>query len=82
MTKHTKPITDDALNELLTNIETPPVPEYFSHNVMQAIEALPSEDIVTKPSWWQWLALIGGGVPAIMQLATFVFSAWHIASVG
>ena len=82
MTKQTKPITDDALDELLTNIETPPAPEYFSHNVMQAIDALPSEALTTKPSWWQWLALIGGGVPAIIQLATFVFGAWHITSVG
>lgn len=82
MTRQTKPMTDDALDKLLSDIDTPPVPEHFSHNVMQAIDALPYENIVAKPSWWQWLALIGGGIPAIIQLASFIFGAWHIASVG
>ena len=82
MTKHTDSITDEALDALLDDIETTTVPTHFSHNLMQKIDTLPDVKPVTKPSWWQWLALVSGGIPALMQLATFIFGAWHIASVG
>ena len=82
MTKQNNIIDDKALDDLLNGIEVPEVPTHFSHNVMQAIDTLPEEAIVTTPSWWQWLALIGGGIPALIQLAAFIFSAWNIVSVG
>jgi len=82
MTKHNDLITDEALDALLSDLETPDVPTHFSHNVLQAIDALPEEQENTSPNWWQWLALIGGGIPALVQLATFIFGAWHVVSVG
>ena len=35
-----------------------------------------------KSEWWQWVALIGGGVPALFQILAFIFSAWNVASLG
>lgn len=49
----------------------------------------PESDIPSKPraahsksDWWQWAALIGGGIPALMQVLAFIFSAWSVASLG
>ena len=40
--------------------------------------------ISTEPQseWWQWVALIGGGIPAFLQILAFIFSAWNVASLG
>ena len=35
-----------------------------------------------KSEWWQWVALIGGGIPALLQILAFIFSAWNVASLG
>jgi len=35
-----------------------------------------------QPEWWQWAALIGGGIPAFLQVLAFIFSAWNVASLG
>jgi len=32
--------------------------------------------------WWQWAVLIGGGIPAFLQILAFIFSAWNVASLG
>ena len=45
-----------------------------------------SADTQHKPSqqseWWQWAALIGGGIPAFLQVLAFIFSAWNVANLG
>ena len=35
-----------------------------------------------QSEWWQWAALIGGGIPALLQILAFIFSAWNVASLG
>ena len=35
-----------------------------------------------QPEWWQWAALIGGGIPAFLQVLAFIFSAWNVTSLG
>ena len=35
-----------------------------------------------QSEWWQWVALIGGGIPALLQILAFIFSAWNVASLG
>jgi hypothetical protein len=74
-------ITDSELDLLLEETGFVHVPEHFEQQVMESLNALP-EPQTNKPAWWQWLALIGGGIPALMQIAAFVFSAWNIATVG
>lgn len=45
-----------------------------------------SEATQHKPSkqseWWHWAALIGGGIPAFLQVLAFIFSAWNVANLG
>ena len=36
----------------------------------------------SQSEWWQWVALIGGGIPAFLQILAFIFSAWNVASLG
>ena len=78
-------LSDDALEALLEKAEFAEVPQYFANKVMQEIDGLPDAMPVeshSKSEWWQWAALIGGGIPALMQILAFAFSAWNIASLG
>lgn len=75
-------ITDDELDELYGSVEFIQVPEQFGRDVLQSIAALPEYNRGVAPAWWQWLALIGGGIPALGQVAAFVFSAWSVVNVG
>jgi len=76
-----KPISDDELETLLTDTDFAQPPEHFVQDVMESINALPNRQVI-QPTWWQWLALLGGGIPAFMQTIAFVFSAWNIANLG
>jgi hypothetical protein len=76
------PITDLELEQLLNDNDFAKVPEQFTQQVMASINALPQPVQQSQPTWWQWLALIGGGIPAFMQTIAFMFSAWNIASIG
>jgi hypothetical protein len=82
MNKQTnKAFTDSELDELLHINASATPPEQFTQQVMASINALP-QTIQNRPTWWQWLALTLGGVPAIMQTLAFMFSAWHVAAIG
>lgn len=76
--KHSKKYTfsDDELDDLLGDIELVAVPDNFTNKVLHEIE------VSQKSEWWQWLALIGGGIPALLQILAFIFSAWNVASLG
>lgn len=93
-----KHISDDDLDHLLEETVFTEAPENFTEQVMQAIDDLPQQQQYehqnitqtqhptsnqpNNPTWWQWLALLGGGVPALMQIVAFVFGVWNMASVG
>jgi len=79
--KNQTTITDDELDTLLQQTSFAQVPDRFEQHVMMKIDALP-ETHSSQPTWWQWLALVGGGIPALMQIAGLVFSAWNIANAG
>jgi len=95
-TKHR--ISDDELDALLDEVDSLEVPQQFTNKVMQGIDELPqsvvtadiqngrnnASDSIAKPQseWWQWAALIGGGIPALLQILAFIFSAWNVASLG
>jgi hypothetical protein len=82
MSKHSKQNSfDDELEQLLQSNNFVQPPQQFTHNVMASINGLPDVH-PNYPTWWQWLALIGGGVPALMQTVAFMFSAWNIANIG
>ena len=55
-------------------------------NVAKSAEALAAglvnSQVSQKSEWWQWVALIGGGIPALLQILDFIFSAWNVASLG
>lgn len=82
MSKHIQHIITDAeLAHLLEGDAVVQPPQQFTHNVMASINALP-DGRTNHTTWWQWLALIGGGIPALMQTLAFMFSAWNIANIG
>lgn len=82
MKKHTsRALTDSELDELLYTNDSVSPPEDFTQQVMQSIRALPQTK-QKQPTWWQWLALTLGGIPAIIQTLAFMFSAWHVAAIG
>ncbi len=58
-------------------------PEDFPERVMQRIDSLPLPDSRSRPwEMLQWLALIGGGVLGIAQLAGFIFGIWAAVTAG
>ncbi|PWQ95604.1 hypothetical protein [Leucothrix pacifica] len=76
-------ISENDLDELLGNVDFAEVPEGFTQQVMQEIDQLPTPVATDqKTQWWQWAALISGGIPALFQLLAFIFSAWNVASLG
>jgi len=91
-------LSDDELEALLDETEFVEVPQQFTNKVMQEIDELPdavmAEDASSnyidtllgaqspKSEWWQWVALVGGGIPALLQILAFIFSAWNVASLG
>lgn len=82
MSKQIKPIiSDNQLELLLKNNNLAHAPDHFTQTVMASINTS-NESQKIKPTWWQWLALIGGGIPALMQTVAFMFSAWSIANIG
>ena len=96
--KHNNPsvhsVSDDELDALLGEVDFLEVPQQFTNKVMQGIDELPQSAATTSTSsdgsnssqsqseWWQWVALIGGGIPALLQILAFIFSAWNVASLG
>lgn len=80
-----QPLSDDALEALLGETEFAEIPPLFTNKVMQGIDNLPNTlpvESSSKSDWWQWAALIGGGIPALMQVLAFIFSAWNVSSLG
>jgi hypothetical protein len=78
---HNLPADDRELDKLLENSCFVAVPADFERNVLQAIASVPqSKAPVVR--WWQWLALLGGAVPGVLELAAFIFSIWTVASAG
>ncbi len=58
-------------------------PEDFPERVMRRIDGLPLPESGSR-SWevLQWLALIGGGILGVAQLAGFVFGIWAAVTAG
>ena len=95
-TKHR--ISEGELDALLGKVDFLEVPQQFTNKVMQGIDELPQTAVTDHPSkgkdtasdntakpqseWWQWAALIGGGIPALLQILAFIFSMWNVASLG
>ena len=88
-------LSDDELEALLNEAEFVEVSQQFTNKVMREIDELPeavnaSDNTIdsilsaqsSKSEWWQWVALIGGGIPAFLQILAFIFSAWNVASLG
>ena len=87
-------LSDDVLDALLDEVEFVEIPQNFTNKIMQGIDASPNAKSMDlemlaegkeggSPSdWWQWVALIGGGIPALMQVLAFIFSAWNVSSLG
>ena len=88
-------LSDDELEALLNEAEFVEVSQQFTNKVMREIDELPeavnaSDNTIdsilsaqsSKSEWWQWVALIGGGIPALLQILAFIFSAWNVASLG
>lgn len=76
-----KAITDSELDELLHVSASVSPSEHFTQQVMKSINTLPLT-VQSRPTWWQWLALTLGAIPAIIQTLAFIFSAWHVAAIG
>jgi len=88
-------LSDDALDTLLSEVDFLEVPQHFTNKVMQSIDEIADKKatnngsqhaddqvINAAPKWWQWAALIGGGIPALMQVLAFIFSAWNVSNLG
>jgi hypothetical protein len=73
---------NEDLDELLESGLLEP-PADFSERVMQRIAGLPLPARRSR-SWeiLQWLALAGGGILAIAQLAGFMFGVWAAVAAG
>lgn len=59
------------------------VPENFAQQVMQRIDELPLP--IHPPQsleWLRWLALVGGAILGVTQLAGFVFGIWVAVTAG
>jgi len=58
-------------------------PGDFPERVMRRIDSLPVHDSRSR-SWemLQWLALIGGGILGVAQLAGFMFGIWAAVAAG
>ena len=78
----TQRVSDHDLDVLLDELDFLEVPQQFTDNVMQQIDESTQSVIKPKTEWWQWFALIGGGIPAFLQILAFIFSAWNVASLG
>jgi hypothetical protein len=73
---------DEDLDELLGS-DLLTVPEDFADRVMQRVgqSPLPTRRSQAKTRL-QWLALIGGTIVGIAQLAAFVFGVWAAVAAG
>ncbi len=68
---------DDLLAEPLLQ-----PPDYFAHNIMQKINALPENQVVKKTTIWEWLALVSGVLLGAQPLWGFITVAWLAGSAG
>lgn len=74
--------TPDPLDQWLQT-DLLQVPDGFSERVMQHIHKLPLPEQRNKPlDWLQWLALLGGALLGLEQLAAFMFGAWVMGAAG
>lgn len=73
---------NDPLEQLLQTGPLQP-PNDFTARVMQQIQYLPLPEREAKPlEWLQWLALVGGALLGLEQLAAFVFGVWVASAAG
>jgi hypothetical protein len=80
-----KSMTDIELDKVLEASDIVKPPADFTQSVMNSINGISNNvdnTANTKVTWWQWLALISGGIPAITQTLALVFGAWNIANIG
>lgn len=73
---------NDPLEQLL---QTGPLqaPDDFTARVMERIRYLPLPEREAKPlEWLQWLALVGGALLGLEQLAAFMFGVWVASAAG
>lgn len=73
---------NDPLEQLLQTDMLQP-PEGFSARVMERIQYLPLPETEAKPlEYLQWLALAGGVLLGLEQLAAFMFGIWMTSAAG
>ncbi|HEX5125811.1 MAG TPA: hypothetical protein VFW00_03645 [Rhodocyclaceae bacterium] len=59
------------------------VPDSFSQRLLQHIDQLPwPARVIYVSDILEWLALIGGGVLGLAQLASFMFGIWTVSAAG
>lgn len=76
-------VSENDLDDLLGNVDFADVPDNFTDDVMQKISELSAQpEAIQTTQWWQWAALISGGIPALFQILAFIFSAWNVANLG
>ncbi len=75
-------IHDDPLQQLLQT-DLLQTPGDFTTRVMAQIQYLPMPERETKSlEWLQWLALAGGALLGLEQLAAFMFGIWVASTAG
>ena len=75
-------IHDDPLQQLLQT-DLLQTPGDFTTRVMAQIQYLPMPERETKSlEWLQWLALAGGALLGLEQLAAFMFGVWVASTAG
>ena len=77
---------DDQLDSVLRQDLLQPPPQ-FTWQVMQHIHELPLPFASPLPKrqrweWLQWLALLGGALFSMEQLASYAFGIWLVTSIG
>ena len=69
-------------SKVMVGVDELPVYESDQAGNVESNSDVAKSNPAQQPPWWQWAALIGGGIPALMQVLAFIFSAWNIASLG
>ncbi|MEN9501594.1 MAG: hypothetical protein RI964_879 [Pseudomonadota bacterium] len=82
--------TRDAALETLLHSDLLQPPADFTAQVMRNLHDLPLPFAAIPPTtaqpkrweWLQWLALVGGALFSLEQLASYAFGIWFVTSIG
>jgi|GEM_PF-6916545 len=78
------PIDERGMDGLLSDLKHE-VPDEFTTRVVRMIDepylrSVTENGVGRALSWWQWSAIVGGGLIGVSQLARLVFGVWFTAA--